>query len=214
MLNGVIDCSLRHRFLVILAAAACAAVGGLSLRYLDIDAFPDTTPVQVQINTVDPALAPEQVEQLITFPIEYTLGGLKGLQEVRSVSKFGISQVVALFTDDTDIYFARMQINERLGEIQLPAGIARPTLGPRSRSKSVLLRIWMVRPRVATGTLSSWPSCHCSAVCSAWASITGAYSSRRSRLKAGWARRRSSSQASGSSKSSSLLRTRGMKEER
>ena len=75
-------------------------------------------------------LAPEEIERQITFPVEQALGGLKGLEEVRSVSKFGLSQVVALFEDGTDVYFARQQINERLGEAQLPEGVERPTMGP------------------------------------------------------------------------------------
>src|ERR671925_641512 len=97
MLSWIIDFSLRHRLFVILGFVALAAMGGLSLRYLDIDAFPDTTPVQVQINTVAPALGPEEVEQRITFPIEQAIGGLPGLRQVRSVSKFGLSQVVVTF---------------------------------------------------------------------------------------------------------------------
>ena len=84
----------------------------------------------MQINTVAPALAPEEVERQITFPVEQALGGLQGLEEVRSISKFGLSQVVVIFEDGTDIYFARQQINERLGEAQLPQGIERPTMGP------------------------------------------------------------------------------------
>src|SRR5437867_6842062 len=119
MLNWIIDTSLRHRFAVIVAALALALAGVVSLRYLDIDAFPDTTPVQVQINTVAPSLPPEEVERLISFPIEHALGGLLRLEEVRSVSKFGLSQVVAMFADGTDIYLARQQITERLGEAQL-----------------------------------------------------------------------------------------------
>src|SRR5882757_2703770 len=99
---------------------AFAGWGVLSLSQLDIDAFPDTTPVQVQINTTAPALGPEEVEQRITFPIEQSLGGLPGLSSVRSVSKFGLSQVVVTFTDGTDIYFARQVVNERLGSATLP----------------------------------------------------------------------------------------------
>ncbi len=76
MLNWIIDISLKHRLLVILATLAFAVVGGMSLGRLDIDAFPDTTPVQVQINTVAPALGPEEIEQQITFPIEQVLSGL------------------------------------------------------------------------------------------------------------------------------------------
>src|SRR3989304_2374405 len=110
MLNWIIDFSLRHRALVILAVVTSAVVGVVSLRYLDIDAFPDTTPVQVQINTVAPALGPEEIEQQITFPIEQVISGLPGLQQLRSVSKFGLSQVVVTFEDRTPIYFARQVI--------------------------------------------------------------------------------------------------------
>src|SRR6476646_315974 len=132
MLNRVIDFSLRHRFFVILAAAVFAVAGGLSLRYLDIDAFPDTTPIQVQINTVAPALGPEEVEQRITFPVEQAIGGLPGLEQMRSVSKFGLSQVVVTFKDGTDIYFARQLINERLATVDLSNEIERPKMGPVS----------------------------------------------------------------------------------
>src|SRR6185369_3034724 len=130
MLNWIIDFSLRHRLLVIAAVLGLAAIGGLSLRYLDIDAFPDTTPVQVQINTVAPALGPEEVEQRLTFPIEQAIGGLPGLESMRSVSKFGLSQVMVTFKHGTDLYFARQLINERLGTVELAEGISRPRMGP------------------------------------------------------------------------------------
>src|SRR3954451_23572039 len=130
MLNAIIDVSLKNRFVVLLLSALLIVVGVRSALRLPLDAFPDTTPVQVQINTLAPELSPEEVERLITFPVEYELGGLKGLEELRSVSKFGFSQVVALFEDGTDVYFARQQINERLGDVELPEGIARPKMGP------------------------------------------------------------------------------------
>ncbi len=130
MLNWIIDFSLRHRLLVILGTLLLALLGGISLQWLDIDAFPDTTPVQVQVNTVAPALGPEEVEQQITFPIEQAIGGLPGLENMRSVSKFGFSQLVVTFTDDTDIYFARNLINERLATVELAGGIERPQMGP------------------------------------------------------------------------------------
>jgi len=132
MLQWIIDFSLRHRGLVIAAALAAAALGLAALVHLDIDAFPDTTPVQVQINTVAPALTPEEVERLITFPIEQAIGGLPGLEMVRSISKFGLSQVVVTFRDGTDIYFARQLVNERLSAVELPEGIGRPQMGPVS----------------------------------------------------------------------------------
>jgi len=129
-LSRVIDFSLHHRLLVIGGALAAALAGLLSLRHLDVDAFPDTTPVQVQINSVAPALGPEEVERQITFPIEQAISGLPGLQQLRSISKFGLSQVVVVFDDGTSIYFARQLINERLATVELPQGIARPKMGP------------------------------------------------------------------------------------
>ncbi|MBT6055268.1 CusA/CzcA family heavy metal efflux RND transporter [bacterium TMED277] len=132
MLNWIIDASLRHRFAVIASVVVVALAGVVSLQYLDIDAFPDTTPVQVQVNTTAPALLPEEVERQITFPIEQAISGLPGLDQLRSVSKFGFSQVTVVFDDSTDIYFARQLINERLGTVELPAGIERPEMGPVS----------------------------------------------------------------------------------
>src|SRR5262249_1063968 len=130
LLNWIIEFSLRHRVLVILVTAACAVGGALSSPYLDIDAFPDTTPVQVQINTVAPSLGPEEVEQHITFPLEQSISGLRRLTAPPAISKFGLSQLVATFEDGTDIYFARQLLNERLATVELPAGIERPKMGP------------------------------------------------------------------------------------
>jgi cobalt-zinc-cadmium resistance protein CzcA len=130
VLNRIIDFSLHHRVLVILGVAAFAVLGVFSLRSLDVDAFPDTTPVQVQINTVALALGPEEVERQITYPVEQVMSGLPRLQNLRSVSKFGLSQVVATFEDGTGIYFARQLVNERLATVELPVGIERPRMGP------------------------------------------------------------------------------------
>ena len=132
MLNWLIDFSLKHRALVILAALLFAVVGGFALQQLDIDAFPDTTPVQIQINTVAPSLASEEIERQITFPVEQAISGLPGLNQLRSISKFGLSQVVVIFDDGIDIYFARQLINERLSTVELPDGIQRPQMGPVS----------------------------------------------------------------------------------
>jgi cobalt-zinc-cadmium resistance protein CzcA len=132
MLNYLIDLSLRNRPAVLLAAAVLAAGGAFALAHLDVDAFPDTTPVQVQVNAVAPALGPEEVERQITFPVEQALSGLPRLRLVRSVSKFGLSQVVVTFEDGTDLHLARQVVAERLGAVELPPGIARPKLGPAS----------------------------------------------------------------------------------
>jgi cobalt-zinc-cadmium resistance protein CzcA len=132
MLNRLIDLSLRHRGLVVLLAMAAAAAGAVALRHLDVDAFPDTTPVQVHVNVAAPALAPEEVERQITFPLEQALGSLPRLENLRSVSKFGFAQAVATFEDGTDVYFARQQVTERLALAELPPGVERPRLGPVS----------------------------------------------------------------------------------
>ena len=165
MLTALIDLCLRHRPIVLLATAVLIAVGLVSFQRLPFDAFPDTTPVQVQINTVAPALSPLEVERQITFPIEQSISGLPGLTTVRSVSKFGFSQVVAIFDDDTNIYLARQVVSERLASADLPDSVGRPALGPvatglgevfqylvhsESRSPTELrtLHKWVIRPQM------------------------------------------------------------------
>ena len=130
MLNWIINWSLRRRLLVLGATLGFIVWGLIAVSHLNIDAFPDTTPVQVQINTVAPALGPEEVERQITIPVEQSISGLPSLTNVRSISKFGLSQVVVTFGDDVDIYFARRLIGERLATVGLPAGIATPEMGP------------------------------------------------------------------------------------
>ncbi len=132
MLNKLIEVSLKNQLLILLLLAVSLGIGIRALFHTAIDAFPDTTPVQVQVNTVAPALNPEEIEKQITLPIELSISGLPGLTNVRSISKFGFSQVVATFNDDTSIYDARQFIMERLGGVALPEGIQRPQLGPIS----------------------------------------------------------------------------------
>jgi len=132
MLDKIIDFSLKNRSAVILLVAVFAGVGIRAIWLTAVDAFPDTTPVQVQINTNAPALIPAEIEQQITLPVELAISGLPGLINVRSISKFGFSQIVATFDDETHIYDARQLILERLGSIELPEGIERPQLGPIS----------------------------------------------------------------------------------
>ncbi|MEZ4266603.1 MAG: CusA/CzcA family heavy metal efflux RND transporter [Myxococcota bacterium] len=132
MLNRIIDLSLAHRGVVILAAAALIAAGLIAFKHLPLDAYPDTTPVQVTINAVAPALAPLEVERQITAPIEQVISGLPSLDSVRSISKFGFAQITATFDDGTDVYFARQVVGERLQAVELPDGVERPTLGPVS----------------------------------------------------------------------------------
>lgn len=176
-LNAVITWSLRNRLVVVCGALALVALGLISLQQLDVDAFPDTTPVQVQINTVAPSLSPEEVERQITFPVEQAISGLPGLQNVRSVSKFGLSQVVVVFEDGVDIYFARQLVNERLGTVELSPGLSRPEMGPVSTGLGEVFHYvvsaqgkdltevrtvhdWVIRPAMRTvpGTaeINSW----------------------------------------------------------
>ncbi|MFO1021477.1 MAG: CusA/CzcA family heavy metal efflux RND transporter [Planctomycetales bacterium] len=132
MLERIITWSLGNRILILLFVIGMITAGLMALQKLNIDAFPDTTPIQVQINTTAPALVPEEVERQITFPVEMAMSGMPGLEQLRSISQFGLSQVVATFKDGTDIYFARQLINERLGTVEMPAGIPRPEMGPVS----------------------------------------------------------------------------------
>src|SRR5688572_17582963 len=131
MLDYLVARSVRHRWLVLLAAAALAAFGAYNYRNLTIDAVPDITNVQVQINTEAPGFSLLEAEQRITFAIETAMAGLPRLDYTRSISRYGLSQVTVVFADGTDIYFARQRVGERLQEVQadLPEGLE-PELGP------------------------------------------------------------------------------------
>jgi cobalt-zinc-cadmium resistance protein CzcA len=130
MLERIIQFSIRNRWLIVLLAIGVAAVGIFSLKRLPIDAVPDITNNQVQINTEFAALSPFEIEKQVTFPVETALAGIPGLQYTRSLSRNGFSQVTAVFNDDVDIYFARQQVAERLNAAKenLPPG-AEPRMG-------------------------------------------------------------------------------------
>ena len=131
MLERIIALSIRFRWVVMALVVLACAVGVWSFQRLSIDATPDITNVQVQINTEAPGFSPLESEQRITFPVETAIAGLPGLQYTRSVSRYGLSQVTVVFEDGTDIYFARQLVNERLQAAggQLPNGLT-PELGP------------------------------------------------------------------------------------
>src|SRR5450830_12705 len=133
MFERIIRFAIEHRWLVMLAVFGMAAYGVYSYQKLPIDAVPDITNVQVQINTSEPGYSPLETEQRISFPIEKVMYGLPNLQHTRSLSRYGLSQVTVIFKDGTDIYFARQLVNQRLQEARekLPAGIT-PTMGPIS----------------------------------------------------------------------------------
>jgi cobalt-zinc-cadmium resistance protein CzcA len=124
-MEHVLAFSVRRRWLVLLLTLAAAISGAWSITRLPIDAVPDVTNVQVQINAVAPALSPIEVEKQVTFPIETALAGMPGLESTRSFSRNGFAQVTAVFTDKTDIYFARQQVSERITEVRsnLPPGV-------------------------------------------------------------------------------------------
>ena len=131
MLEKIIDFALQRRALILIASVAIGALGIYNYQLLPIDAVPDITNVQVQINTEAPGFSPLETENRITFPIETALAGLPRLDYTRSVSRYGLSQVTAVFDEGTDIYFARQLINERLAQArgQLPDGLE-PEPGP------------------------------------------------------------------------------------
>ena len=131
MLERIIALSIRSRWVVMALVILACAVGVWSFQRLTIDATPDITNVQVQINTEAPGFSPLESEQRITFPVETAIAGVPGLQYTRSVSRYGLSQVTVVFKDGTDIYFARQLVNERLQAArgQLPEGLT-PELGP------------------------------------------------------------------------------------
>jgi cobalt-zinc-cadmium resistance protein CzcA len=133
MFEKLIRFSIEQRWLVLLAVLAMAALGVLNYQKLPIDAVPDITNVQVQINTQAPGYSPLETEQRVTYPIETVMAGLPNLEQTRSLSRYGLSQVTVIFKDGTDIYFARQLVNERIQEARdkLPAGIT-PAMGPIS----------------------------------------------------------------------------------
>ena len=147
MFEKLIRAAIEHRWLVLLAAIGMAAIGVFSYQKLPIDAVPDITNVQVQINAQAPGYSPLEVEQRVTYPIETVMAGLPNLEQTRSLSRYGLSQVTVIFKDGTDIYFARQLVNERIQEARdkLPAGIT-PALGPISTGLGEIY-LWTVEAK-------------------------------------------------------------------
>lgn len=133
MIARLISLAVRGRWYVVALTLIIAALGLWQLTKLPVDAVPDVTNKQVQINTVESSLSPVEIEKRVTFPIETALAGIPGLETTRSLSRNGFSQVTAVFTDRTDLYFARQQVAERLAQAgaSLPAGV-QPQVGPVS----------------------------------------------------------------------------------
>ncbi|MBI3730427.1 MAG: CusA/CzcA family heavy metal efflux RND transporter [Burkholderiales bacterium] len=147
MFEKIIQFSIAQRWLVIMLTLALAALGIFSYQRLPIDAVPDITNVQVQVNTAAPGYSPLEAEQRISFPIETVMAGLPNLQQTRSLSRYGLSQVTIIFKDGTDIYFARQLVNERIQEAKgkLPAGVE-PGMGPISTGLGEIV-MWTVESK-------------------------------------------------------------------
>jgi cobalt-zinc-cadmium resistance protein CzcA len=133
MLSRILDAAIRQRWLVLILVLLTSGFGAAALTRLPIDAVPDITNNQVQINTLAPSLSPVDIERQVTYPVEIALAGIKGLDHTRSLSRNGFSQVTAIFDERLDIYFARQQVAERLAQVKgdLPPG-AEPHMGPIS----------------------------------------------------------------------------------
>lgn len=152
MINKIIEAAIRQRVLVVLAAIGILIYGGFSALRLNLDAFPDVTNIQVVVNTQAPGLAAAEVEKLITFPVETVMSGLPGLQQVRSISKTGLSVVTIVFNDDIDTYFARQQVEQRLATAKerIPNGLGNPELGPITTGLGQIYKYILIGPNLDT----------------------------------------------------------------
>lgn len=148
MLNRIIEFSIKNKLIIGLLTLALIGFGAYETTKLPIDAVPDITNNQVQVITVAPALGATDIERLITFPIEQANSNISGITEIRSFSRFGLSLVTIVFTDATDVYWARQQVSERLQTVQtqIPAGIGTPELGPISTGLGEIYQ-YVVKPK-------------------------------------------------------------------
>ena len=134
MFNKIIESAINNRLITILSLVALVITSFIVIPKLNLDAFPDVTNVQVSVNTEAPGLASEEVEQLITYPIEAVMYALPDVEQVRSISKTGLSGVTVVFKEGTDIYFARQLVFERLQSAKelIPQGVGMPEIGPNT----------------------------------------------------------------------------------
>jgi len=149
MIERIIDLALRNRLLMLVLALAVIGGGLFSWRQLAVEALPDVSPTLVQVFTVTEGLAPEEVETYVTYPVERAMTGLPRVEEVRSISNFGLSVVSVYFEDGTDMYFARQLVGERVQEAreQIPEGFGEPEMGPISTGQGLILYYYLDAPR-------------------------------------------------------------------
>ena len=155
MLEKLIDLAVNRRGTVILAALAFAAFGIRTLAHLKIEAFPDVTNVQVMVISLYPGQAAEEVEKQVTIPVERALTGIPQVLIQRSITSFGLSQVIVTFEDGTDIYFARQQVAERLRDAEVPEGVT-PTLGPNDTPVGQIYQYTLESDHHSPSELRSW----------------------------------------------------------
>src|SRR6188768_1802216 len=155
MLNRLIDFAVHRRVATLLATAAFFIFGVVTFRKLKIEAFPDVTNVQVMVITLQPGQAPEEVEKQVTIPVERALTGTPRVLIQRSITSFGLSQVILTFEDDVDIYWARQQVSERLTDAEVPEGIT-PHLGPNDTPVGQVYQYTLESDRASPSELRSW----------------------------------------------------------
>lgn len=161
MIRRIVDWALGQRLLVIVGTLGVLGGGYAAMRRLPVDAFPDVSPVLVQVTTESPALAPQEVEALVTNPVEVAMNGLPGVTRVQSISAFGLSQVNVYFRDDVDIYFARQLVFERVQSARsaIPAGLGEPALGPITTGLGQVYQYLVTGKGISTDslrTLQDW----------------------------------------------------------
>jgi heavy metal efflux system protein len=152
MIASLLEFSLRQRILVIGLACLLSVIGVIAFESIPIDAYPDVTNIQVQILTDAPGLSPVEVERFITYPLEIQMTGLPGLTEIRSLSKFALSQITVVFKDDVDVYFARQLVLERMiaAKERLPQGIE-PVMAPVSTGLGEVYQYYVEGPSPKLG---------------------------------------------------------------
>src|SRR5271169_5792707 len=145
MIHNIVQFALRQRFLVLMFALLVLVFGAVSFQRMPVDAYPDLSPPLVEVITQWPGHAAEEVERLVTLPIELQMNGVPHMLFMRSISLYGLSDVIMTFEDSTDNYFARQVVFERLADVQLPSGVA-PSLSPLSSPSGLVYRYVLESP--------------------------------------------------------------------